>query len=107
MVMCGPFLLTNTFFNNDFNVLHIHIDCIIIRSLITCLIAYGLLIDMLQHHSHSLDCHQLGMSSTTTLGVAERAHRLLQECITAMLNESGLPSAFWEEALAALVHVWN
>jgi len=40
-------------------------------------------------------------------GVAECTNRLLSECITAMLDESGLAKAFWGEALAALVHVWN
>jgi hypothetical protein len=40
-------------------------------------------------------------------GVAERANRLLSERMTAMLDESGLPKAFWGECLAALVHVWN
>jgi transposase InsO family protein len=40
-------------------------------------------------------------------GVAERANRVLSERITAMLQESGLAMAFWGEALAALVHVWN
>ncbi|KAF8128407.1 hypothetical protein EV363DRAFT_1170585 [Boletus edulis] len=44
MVMCGPFLLTDTFFNNNLNLLHIHIDCIIICSFTSCLIAYGLLV---------------------------------------------------------------
>ena len=40
-------------------------------------------------------------------GVAERANRLFSERITAMLHESRLPAAFWGEALASLVHVWN
>ncbi|KIN92923.1 hypothetical protein M404DRAFT_172306, partial [Pisolithus tinctorius Marx 270] len=40
-------------------------------------------------------------------GVAERANRLLSERITTMLDESGLPKAFWGECLASLVHVWN
>jgi transposase InsO family protein len=40
-------------------------------------------------------------------GVAERANRVLSERITAMLQESGLAMAFWGEALAALVHIWN
>ena len=40
-------------------------------------------------------------------GVAERANRVLSERITAMLKESGLAMAFWGEALAALIHVWN
>ena len=40
-------------------------------------------------------------------GVAERANRVLSERITTMLDESGLPKAFWGEALGALVHVWN
>jgi len=40
-------------------------------------------------------------------GVAERANCVLSEHITAMLQESGLAMAFWGEALAALVHVWN
>src|SRR5713226_6995068 len=40
-------------------------------------------------------------------GVAERANRGLSEHLTTMLDESGLPKAFWGECLAALVHVWN
>jgi hypothetical protein len=40
-------------------------------------------------------------------GIAERATCVLSERITAMLQESGLAMAFWGEALAALVHVWN
>jgi len=40
-------------------------------------------------------------------GVAERANRILSERITAMLQELGLAMAFWGEALAVLVHVWN
>jgi hypothetical protein len=40
-------------------------------------------------------------------GVAEQANRVLAEHITTMLDESGLPKAFWGECLAALVHVWN
>ena len=40
-------------------------------------------------------------------GVAERANPVLSEQITAMLAESGLAMAFWGEALATLVHVWN
>src|SRR6201746_2156918 len=40
-------------------------------------------------------------------GVAERANRVLSERLTTMLDESGLPKAFWGECLAALVHVWN
>ena len=39
--------------------------------------------------------------------VAECANRVLSERITAMLKESGLARAFWGEALAALIHVWN
>jgi hypothetical protein len=40
-------------------------------------------------------------------GVTERANRVLYERLTTMLDESGLPKAFWGECLAALVHVWN
>src|ERR1700709_1628163 len=40
-------------------------------------------------------------------GVTERANRVLSERLTTMLDESGLPKAFWGEGLAALVHVWN
>jgi transposase InsO family protein len=40
-------------------------------------------------------------------GVAERANRTMADDITAMLNESGLPASFWNEALAAMIHVWN
>jgi hypothetical protein len=40
-------------------------------------------------------------------GVAERANRVLSECLTTMLDESGLPKLFWGECLAALIHVWN
>jgi len=40
-------------------------------------------------------------------GVAERANRTIQNGITALLQESGLPVQFWGEALAAFVHVRN
>ena len=40
-------------------------------------------------------------------GVAERTNRVLSERITAMLEESGLPKQFWEDCLAAFMHVWN
>ena len=40
-------------------------------------------------------------------GVAERANRVLSERLTTMLDKSGLPKAFWAEALGVLVHVWN
>ena len=40
-------------------------------------------------------------------GVAERANRLFEERIVALLNESGLSKKFWVECLAALVHVLN
>ena len=36
-----------------------------------------------------------------------RANGIMDERITAMLKESGLPKMFWAECLAALVHVWN
>jgi len=39
--------------------------------------------------------------------VAERANRVLSERLTTMLDESGLPKAFWGKGLGALVHVWN
>ena len=31
----------------------------------------------------------------------------MNELITAMLADSGLPKTFWAECLAALVYVWN
>ena len=40
-------------------------------------------------------------------GLAERANRTMGERITAMLSESGLPTSFWGECLASMVHVWN
>ena len=40
-------------------------------------------------------------------GIAEHANCVLSERITAMLKESGLVMAFWGEALAVLIHVWN
>ena len=40
-------------------------------------------------------------------GVAERANRTLEERITAMLAESGLPKQFWGDCLASFVKVWN
>ena len=40
-------------------------------------------------------------------GVAERANRTLEERITAMLAESGLPKRFWGDCLASFVKVWN
>ena len=40
-------------------------------------------------------------------GVAERTNRTLDERITAMLEESGLPKSFWAECMSALVHTWN
>lgn len=40
-------------------------------------------------------------------GVAERANRTMEELLTAVLKDSGLPRWFWAECLAALVYVWN
>ena len=40
-------------------------------------------------------------------GVAERANRTMEQGIITMLHQAGLPLAFWGEALAAYVHVWN
>jgi len=40
-------------------------------------------------------------------GVVEHANRILSERITTMIQESCLAKAFWGEALAMLVHVWN
>jgi hypothetical protein len=40
-------------------------------------------------------------------GVAEHANCTMADDITAMLNESNLPASFWNEALAAMIHVWN
>jgi hypothetical protein len=39
--------------------------------------------------------------------VAECANRTMDEGITAMLAESGLSKMFWDNALAAFVHVGN
>ena len=49
----------------------------------------------------------LQASVVVMLHFAERANRVLSERLTTMLDESGLPKAFWGEALGALVHVWN
>jgi transposase InsO family protein len=40
-------------------------------------------------------------------GVAERANRVIVEGIITMLEESGLSKVFWDEALAAFIHVAN
>ena len=40
-------------------------------------------------------------------GVAEGANQTIQEHVVAMLNESGLPPSFLEQAVAAYVHIWN
>ena len=40
-------------------------------------------------------------------GVAERFNRNLEEGIIAMLQEAGLPSTYWGEALCTLVYVLN
>ncbi|TFY77066.1 hypothetical protein EWM64_g6946, partial [Hericium alpestre] len=40
-------------------------------------------------------------------GVAERVNRTMDEGVTTMLAESGLPKTFWGECLVAYVHVWN
>ena len=40
-------------------------------------------------------------------GVAERSSRTMEECVVSMLYESGIPTAFWGEALAAFIHTSN
>jgi hypothetical protein len=40
-------------------------------------------------------------------GVAERANRTMEQGIISMLQQAGLPLAFWGEALSAFIHVWN
>ena len=40
-------------------------------------------------------------------GVAERMNRTLEETIRAMLSESGLPKAFWAEALSTATYLRN
>ncbi len=40
-------------------------------------------------------------------GVAERANRTMEEGIVSMIYESGMPTAFWGEALAAFIHTSN
>src|SRR5579859_1432045 len=40
-------------------------------------------------------------------GHAERANRTIEDGVTAMLHEAGLPMSFWFEATAAFVHVRN
>src|SRR6266702_3595397 len=40
-------------------------------------------------------------------GVAERANRTIEEGVVSMLYESGMPTAFWGEALAAFIHTNN
>lgn len=39
--------------------------------------------------------------------MAEHINRLLSECITTMLDEPGLPKAFWGKPFSTVVHVWN
>ncbi|KAF8443726.1 hypothetical protein L210DRAFT_3502503 [Boletus edulis BED1] len=79
MVMCGPFLLANTFFNNDLNLLYIHIDCIIPKPLTTYLIAYGLLI--VDTVTQDLRCFRKSHIKTVHLLVvhAHRADWILNE----------------------------
>ena len=40
-------------------------------------------------------------------GVAERCNRTMEEGVVSMLYESGMPTPFWGEALAAFVHTSN
>src|SRR6266568_4582288 len=40
-------------------------------------------------------------------GVAERANRTMEEGVVSMLYESGMPTAFWGEALATFIHTSN
>jgi hypothetical protein len=40
-------------------------------------------------------------------GVAERSNRTMEEGVVSMLYESGMPTAFWGEALAAFIHTSN
>ena len=39
--------------------------------------------------------------------VAERSNRTIEEGVVSMLYESGMPTAFWGEALAAFIHTSN
>src|SRR6266404_1765315 len=40
-------------------------------------------------------------------GVAERVNRTMEEGVISMVHESGMPPAFWGEALAAFIHTSN
>src|SRR6201996_5886691 len=40
-------------------------------------------------------------------GIAERSNRTIEEGVVSMLYESGMPTAFWGEALAAFIHTSN
>jgi transposase InsO family protein len=40
-------------------------------------------------------------------GVAERSNRTMEEGVVSMLYESGMPTPFWGEALAAFIHTSN
>ena len=40
-------------------------------------------------------------------GVAERSNRMMEEGVVSMLYESGMPTAFWGEALATFIHTSN
>ena len=40
-------------------------------------------------------------------GVAERSNRMMEEGVVSMLYESGMPTAFWGEALATFIHTCN
>ena len=39
--------------------------------------------------------------------VAERSNRMMEEGVVSMLYESGMPTAFWGEALATFIHTSN
>ena len=40
-------------------------------------------------------------------GVTKRSNRTIEEGVVSMLYESGMPTAFWGEALAAFIHTSN
>ena len=58
-------------------------------------------------NSCGIECQHTVQARPQQNSIAEHANCVLSECITAMLKESGLAMAFWGEALAALIHVWN
>jgi len=40
-------------------------------------------------------------------GLAKQTNKTMEDCIIAMLAESGLSFSFWSYCLASMVHVWN